>query len=302
MTAIVNRMATPGPLYKLLEGEIVQSKAIVAQHTRDRCCKIIQAVALSALFIIAAVAAFVVASIYFPNYAPIVLFVGAYLLIDKMAHCVRTHFRDKWKQLDKQIERIQAIAKRHLDISQNEAYQKDLAEKFQPADGEALKKYTYLAAHYEYCKEVADKALKAHTEKQGEAFKMRKDPTKQKEWIRLGVHAQQLREEGLEATVHAAFMRAIMTRPHCPLPPFRTFYAPIPLQDTDGDVTVNLPLFDSDWAINLLNRDLDPYQDKFFESVRDHAFSRTDVQDPDKFEAIVDAIVATIDELTASAG
>src|SRR6185503_17657489 len=100
MAVAVSRMATPGPLYKKLEEDILRNKEKVAEYKMERRCKVIQAIALSALFIIAAVAAFVIASIYAPNYAPIVLFIGAYLLIGQMGNCVKTHFKEKWTQLD----------------------------------------------------------------------------------------------------------------------------------------------------------------------------------------------------------
>lgn len=312
MTKPVNRMATPGPLYKGLEGEILQNKEKVSAYTRERRCKIIQAIALSALFIIATVASFVIASIYAPNYAPIVLFFGAYLLIGRMSHCVNTQFKDKWTQLDKQIAQIQAIAKMHLCVLNDTGYQAKLAKEFQPANEDELKKYTYLAAHYKYWEAVADNALNAHVDKHSEAVQIQADPAKKsekfiKKYALLMVGSQQLREEALHAKVQAAFVRAIMKRPDCTAKQedlFRTHYAPIPLREKDGDLTVNVSLFESNWAQRLLFRDLPPYENRFFESAREAGrhFLRTEVQDQANFEDIVDEIVATMDSQAASIG
>jgi hypothetical protein len=307
MTA-VSRMATPGLFYQKLEQDILQNKEKVTALSKERRCKVIQSVVLSALFIIAAVAAFVLASVYAPTYAPIVLFVGSYLLIGQMTHCVKIHFKDKWTQLDREIEQIQAIAKKHINISKDDVYQKRLADTFRPANDDELKKYTYLAAHYEHWQEVADNALNEHTEKHAEARQVQDDPTKKsekffKKSIKLAIRAQQLREEALHAKVQAAFVRAIMKRPDCTVqqPLFHTHYAPIPLQETDDDLTVNVSLFESNWAQNLLNRDLPPYENWFFESARKmgRPFLRTEVLEQDKFEAIVDEIVATMDSLVS---
>jgi len=297
-------MAKPGPIYQQFEQEIIKNSEKVSAHTRDRRCKVIQAVALSALFIIAAVAAFVLASLYAPNYAPIVLFVGAYLLIDKMGHCVKTNFKDKWTVLDKEIEKLQALAKKHLAITNDTEYQTKLKSEFPSATDDELKKYTNLAAHYEYWKDVADNAIKAHRETLAESAEIQSNPEIKKSQklakkaLKLAIRSQQLREEALEARVSSAFARAIMKRPNCTAqkPLYITHYAPIPLQETDDDMRVNVS-FESSWAQNLLNRDLPPYENRFFETTRerDRSFLRAEVLKPEEFENIVQEIVETID-------
>jgi hypothetical protein len=270
MAIITNRMADPGPLIQCLETQILQHKEIEAQAKRDVRCKMIQAVALVALFIIAVVAAFVLTSLYAPNYAPIVLFAGTYFLIGHMGQFLKTNFKDVWKDIEKTAEKVQSIAKKHFEIMQNDTYKQSLLTEHASNDETHLQKYTYLAAHRDYWLEQSEKAFAAHNQKFEEADALLHSPQSsdqdKKRGIKYAICAQQLHEIALQSRVEAAFMEAFMQRPDylgTQKLLYDTHYAPISLNESDDDLTLNISFFDSPWAQNLIDRDLPPYKNRF---------------------------------------
>lgn len=300
-----NRMKTPGSFTERCQREIETCKEFQAQAKRDVRCKIIQAVALSVLFSVGVVTAFVLTSLYAPAYAPITLFLGTYLLIERMGEFLTKNFKEKWIEIEREAAQIRGIAEEYSNIMQNFSHKEFLLAEYASNQATYVEKYACLEAHHNYWEKASEKAFIAHEQTFQEALNQASDKTKQ---YCLKVQAQRLREDALQFKVNAAFIRALMKRPDYnrlqDSLPFITHYAPIPLNqsasESEKDLMLKIP-FDSPLAENLLQRDLPPYEDRFLEifDIRGkitRSFSRLEILQSEALQKITKAFIEAMDQ------